>query len=226
VEILLVRHGQPGWADGGTPQMDPALTDIGKQQADLVGKRIAERGADEIISSPAKRALATAAPLAALLEKKVTVVDDLLELRLPDWSHLSLLEVAQAFRSAREREPEAWWQGMPGGENFRSFIERVQGAMRGLLAERGVHWAPAGEAPIFKHERDIGRIVIFGHGGTNSVATTVLLGLPSVPWEWERFTLCHAGVIRLKATPLGGGFIFSMRSFNDCEHLPKPLRTI
>lgn len=206
--------------------MDPALTKLGREQSELVGKRIAERGADEIISSPARRALATAAPLAALLEKEPSVVDDLTELRLPDWSHLSLIEVAQSFRSAREREPEAWWQGMPGGENFRSFIERVQMAMRGLLADRGVRWAPSGEVPIFTHERDIGRIVIFGHGGTNSVAMTVLLGLPSVPWEWERFTLCHTGVIRLKAVPLGGGFIFSMRSFNDCEHLPKKLRTV
>jgi len=206
--------------------MDPALTELGQEQSELVGKRIAERGADEIISSPARRALATAAPLAALLGKAPSVVGDLTELRLPDWSHLSLIEVAQSFRSAREREPEAWWQGMPGGENFRSFIERVQTAMRGLLADRGVRWAPSGEAPIFTHERDIGRIVIFGHGGTNTVAMTVLLGLPSVPWEWERFTLCHTGVIRLKAVPLGGGFIFSMRSFNDCEHLPKKLRTV
>ncbi len=95
-----------------------------------------------------------------------------------------------------------------------------------VLAERGVCRVQREEAPIFTMERDLGRLVVFGHGGMNTVAMTVLLGMPCVPWEWERFALGHAAFIRLKAIPLGPGYIFSMRSFNDSEHLPKELRTI
>ena len=51
------------------------------------------------------------------------------------------------------------------------------------------------------------------------------LGLEPTPWEWERFVLGHASVARLKAFPLGGTHIFSMRSFNDMEHLPDDLRS-
>ena len=52
-----------------------------------------------------------------------------------------------------------------------------------------------------------------------------LLGLEPTPWEWERFVLGHASVARLKAFPIGGTYIFSMRSFNDMEHLPPDLRS-
>lgn len=226
MELLFVRHGQPEWAREGTPQMDPRLTELGERQAGLVADRLRERGASEIISSPALRARQTAAPLAQAVGLTPVVIDDLVELRLPDWSHLSLSEVAVQFRAARSREPQAWWDGIPGGESFRAFFERVHAATLRMLHERGVCRVQREEAPIFTMERDLGRVVVFGHGGMNTVAMTVLLGMPCVPWEWERFALGHAAFIRLKAIPLGPGYIFSMRSFNDAEHLPKELRTI
>jgi len=230
LEILFVRHGQPQWSRDDVPQMDPGLTELGAKQAQLVAERLCtaragKGGAAEIITSPARRARETAAPLAQRLAMTPVVVDDLVELRLPDWSKLSLLEVAHKFREARAREPQAWWEGVPGGESFRLFFERVQRGILGVLDERGVRRCPDEEAPIFTIERDLGRLVIVGHGAMNAVAMTVLLGLPSVPWEWERFTLSHAAFLRLKTVPLGRGFIFSVRSFNDCEHLPRDLRS-
>lgn len=205
--------------------MDPVLTAIGARQATLVAERLGRRGASEILSSPSTRALQTAAPLSTRIDAPVAVVDDLLELRLPDWSKLSLIEVANKFREARAREPQAWWDGLPGGESFRVFFERVQRGLLATLAERGVRRVDGEEAPIFTIDRDLGRLVVFGHGGTNSVAMTVLLGMPCVPWEWERLAIGHAAFVRFKAIPLGRGFIFSLRAFNDCEHLPRDLRT-
>jgi probable phosphoglycerate mutase len=224
--------------------MDPGLTELGMKQAQLVAERLCStaegradsmkdrppadsgrRAVDEIVTSPALRARQTAAPLAERLAIEPEVVDDLIELRLPDWSGHSLLQVAQQFREARAREPAAWWEGVPGGESFRLFFERVQRAIVGVLEARGVRRCPGEEAPIFTLERDPGRLVIVGHGAMNAVAMTVLLGVPSVPWEWERFTLGHAALLRLKTVPLGRGFIFSLRSFNDRDHLPRDLRT-
>lgn len=206
--------------------MDPGLTEVGVRQAALVAERLGTRGAGEIVTSPAKRARETAAPFASRLGVEPAVVDDLLELRLPDWTNLSLMEVASKFREARAREPHAWWDGMPGGESFRAFAQRVRAGMLQMLAARGIRLVDEEHAPIFSVEKDLGRVVVFGHGGTNTVAMTVLLGMPCVPWEWERCALGHAGFLRLKAVPLGKGHIFSLRSFNDLEHLPRDLRTI
>ena len=95
-----------------------------------------------------------------------------------------------------------------------------------LLGARGV--TPHGghlEGHMWDVQSEPTRIVVVGHGGTNACAIGFLLGLEPTPWEWERFVLGHASVARLKAFPLGGTHIFSMRSFNDMEHLPGDLRS-
>lgn len=226
LEILFVRHAQPAWVADERPNLDPELTDLGREQARRVAERLAERGAGELLSSPAVRALRTAEPIAERVGQPVEVVEGLLEIGLPDWSHLSLEEVAKQFRKAREREPQAWWEGLPGGERFHDFSARVTRTVDELLEARGVRRLPDEGARLFTMERDLGRLVVVGHGGTNTVAMSHLLGIPSVPWEWERFTLSRAGLLRLKTVPLGRGVIFSVRAFNDVEHLPKAMRTV
>ncbi len=205
--------------------MDPGLTPLGSDQALRVAERLSRRGASEVISSSARRAVETARPIAARLGVEHQIVPELCELNLPDWSHLSLDEVAREFRKAREREPQAWWDGLPGGESFRVFATRIKRAVDGLLAARGGRRVEGEEAPMWIFERDLGRVVIVGHGGTNSVAVALLLGLPPVPWEWERIHLNHCAFVRLTTVPLGRGVIFSLRASNDCEHLPRDQRT-
>lgn len=225
VEILFVRHGQPAWARDDVPQMDPELTELGEQQAMLVAERLGKGGASSLVTSPAVRARSTAAPLAQRLGLEPEVVEDLLEFQLPDWSRLTMMEVALKFREARSREPHEWWDGLDGGEKFRDFHARVQRGLSTVLRSRGVTVLDGHDTPIFQVEQDFGRLVVFGHGGTNAVAMNILLGVPCVPWEWERFAIAHAGFVRLKAIPLGRGRIFSLRAFNDCEHLPREMRS-
>ncbi len=220
-----MRHGQPAWAKDGKPDLDPALTEVGRRQAELAAERIARRGAAAVVTTSAARAQETAAPIAAKVGAQPEIVADLTEIRLPDWSHFSLHEVAQEFAKAREREPTAWWEGLPGGESFRAFTTRVQRAMEDVLARRGMERIAGDEAPLWSRGPDPGRIVIVGHGGTNAVAATILLGHAVVPWEWERLHLSHGAFLRLTSVPLGRGFIFSLRSSNDCQHLPRDLRT-
>jgi broad specificity phosphatase PhoE len=44
-------------------------------------------------------------------------------------------KVDEFFWQATLRPPEAWWGGLPGGEPFRAFTERVQAGMVQLLAD-------------------------------------------------------------------------------------------
>jgi probable phosphoglycerate mutase len=69
------------------------------------------------------------------------------------------------------------------------------------------------------------RIAFVAHAGTNAVAIGLLLGIPPTPWEWERFILYHASFARLRTIPLAGAHVFSLRTFNDREHLDADLRT-
>jgi probable phosphoglycerate mutase len=93
-----------------------------------------------------------------------------------------------------------------------------------LLADRGITVDPE-RKHLWHVEDDSPRIAIVAHGGTNAVALTYLLGVDPTPWEWERFILHHASFARVRAIPLAGAHVFSLRAFNDREHLPLPMRT-
>ena len=97
--------------------------------------------------------------------------------------------------------------------------------LEGVLAARGIE-RDAGPGPHARRAPEVpGKIAIVAHGGTNAVALGHLLGLPPAPWEWERLALCHASIARVRVIALGDGHVFSLRSMNDVEHLPRDLRT-
>ncbi len=227
MELLFIRHGQPAWSDpDGFTQADPELTELGQRQADLAGARIAnqERPLTELVASPARRAQETASPIAAKTGLPLTTVDDLTEIKMPDWSGELEETVQRLFRSARDRPPAEWWDGMPGGESFRGFHNRITASIAEVLAARGVHRDEERDH-LWTVEDPEQRIAIVAHGGTNAVAIGHLLGLDPTPWEWERFILYHASFARMRAIPLAGEHVWSLRTFNDREHLPVDART-
>lgn len=228
MEIVFVRHGEPAWVDGGRGRIDPKLTDKGLRQAEHVAERLAgeRRPVTEILVSPARRAIETADPLAKRLGMTPTVVGDLTELRLPPtWEDSPPTDVVRTLLEARTRPLESWWEGLAGGESFRDFHVRVTTCIEGLLAARGIV-RDAGPGPHASRMPDSpARLVVVAHGGTNAVALGHLLGLPPAPWEWERLALGHASIARLRVIALGEACVFSLRSMNDVEHLPRDLRT-
>ncbi len=226
MDIVFIRHGQPRWAVNGLSQPDPYLTDLGHEQARLAAARIASdrKPATELIVSPALRARQTAAPIAEMTGLEPAVVDDLVEVRMPNWEGVTEEAVIEIFKSSRNRTPEEWWEGLPGGESFREFHDRVTSALDLLLAERGMVRDEA-DPSLWHVERDPGRLVIVAHGGTNSVCLTHLLGIPPAPWEWEKFVLFHASFSRIKMIPLAGAHVPSLRTFNDQDHIPHDKRS-
>jgi 2,3-bisphosphoglycerate-dependent phosphoglycerate mutase len=226
MDIVFIRHGQPQWAVDGMSQVDPHLTDLGHEQALLAAKRIANepRQATELIVSPAVRSQETAAPIAVATGLDPQTVDDFVEVRMPDWEGITEDAVVEIFKSSRHRSPDEWWEGLPGGESFIDFHNRVTTALDDLMAARGIV-REGGDSQLWRMEDDPGRIVVVAHGGTNSVSLTHLLGIPPAPWEWERLVLFHASFARVKLIPLAGGFVPSLRTFNDQDHIPLELRS-
>ncbi len=211
----------------GYSQSDPYLTERGHEQAALAAKRLAsdDRPVAEILVSPAVRAQQTAAPLIEATGIEPTTIDDIVEIRNPGWDGQLEERVQEVFREARMRPPEEWWDGLPGGESFRDFHTRITTAIDRILQDRSVEPDQSGRRHLWHVETDPRRIVIVAHGGTNSVALTHLLGVEPTPWEWERFVLGHASIARVKAVPLAGEHVFTLREFNDREHLPIDMRT-
>lgn len=77
--LFLVRHAEPaaGW---GGDALDPGLSDLGREQAEVAAKSLSALGPLQVISSPMLRCRETAAPFAALrsvtprLEQRVSEV--------------------------------------------------------------------------------------------------------------------------------------------------------
>lgn len=227
MEFVFIRHGQPQWSVDGMSRPDPVLTELGRSQAVQAAERLANaaRPITEILVSPAMRSQQTAEPLAEATGLTPVTIDDLLEIQMPDWEGTPEETVQKLFVSARKRPPEEWWDGLSGGESFRGFHDRVTRGIQSILSERGI--SPDGDARphLWDHAGGDGRIAIVAHGGTNSVALTFLLGVEPTPWEWERFLLAHASIARVRAIPLAGAHVFSLRAFNDQEHLPADMRS-
>jgi probable phosphoglycerate mutase len=225
MDICLVRHAQPDWMAGGTGTMDPGLTELGVEQA----ARLAERARtwdpiDEIWVSPATRSQQTAAPLIEVLGAPARTLPWLLEIRPPDFDGLPPDEMQQMFRGVRYRPVPDWWAGLPGGEAASDFVARIAAGFVDELGRLGVRRVD--EEPHWRELPRGRRIVIVSHAGTSGAALAHLVGLPQVPWAWERFRLGHAATSVVRTSAISEGLIFALHSFNDREHLPRALRTV
>ncbi|MGA8331604.1 MAG: bifunctional RNase H/acid phosphatase [Mycobacterium sp.] len=135
--LLLLRHGQTALSVQRrySGRGNPALTELGRQQADAAARYLGSRGGvAAVISSPLQRAYDTATAAAKTLGLDVTVDDDLIETDFGDWEGLT-------FSEAADREPELHRQWLrdtsiapPGGESFDDVNERVSRARDRIVA--------------------------------------------------------------------------------------------
>lgn len=221
MELLLVRHGQPAWLDEhGRGDNDPGLTPLGRRQALQTGARLVSTDVTEVLTSTARRALETVAPIAEMLEQDVTEDDGLWEVHPPDEWHGAPAEVVAAtFREWRGKPRADWWEG-PHGEPFREFHTRVTTSIERLLSERGVTRNADDPEHLWNVEpKDERRLVIVAHNGTNSVILSHLLGIEPQPWEWERFNSNHAAITTLRTTRIASASIWSLQHFSAVDHL-------
>lgn len=220
IEIVLVRHAQPHWEPDGHADDDPELTPLGREQAERLASVLGPEEFDAFYVSPLRRTRETAAPLAAVLDTEPIVLPWLEEMRLPLLAGKPVAEVHQFLAEARGRTLEEWWEGIPGGESFRHFHERIVGGIEPLLV--GSHRAQVragGSWRLWQVPEGRQKILIVAHAGTSSVLVSHLLGVEPVPWEWERFRLGWAGIGRLVTNQMSGGCVWRLLSFDERAHL-------
>ena len=218
MQIVLVRHGEPEWVKDGLNVGNPPLTDRGLRQAELASRRLHDEHWDEVVCSPLVRARQTAAPLLRSLGFEERTDEWLEELRNPIWHGTPAEKLEAAFREQRMLPSHQRWGGMEGAETMRNFVARIRTGCTEFLRQRGVARQP-GELPVWRIENPGRRIALVAHAGTNSVIISTLLGLPSVPWEWDRIVIGHASITRLESFEMGDGHSFALTKLSDVEHL-------
>jgi broad specificity phosphatase PhoE len=113
---------------------DPALTEVGREQAALAATRLAGSGATAVVCSPLRRARETAALVASSLDVEAVVEEGLRETDFGDWEGYTFAEVRQTW----PRELDAWLADTavapPSGESFDATATRVRAARDRVLA--------------------------------------------------------------------------------------------
>lgn len=221
MDLLLIRHGQPNWAPDQVARNDPSLTDLGREQAKRIAHRLSSLDrVDEIWVSPMRRAAQTAFPISDELGQEPETFEWLEEIKNPpEWEGTPVEQVDRILAESSQRTIDEMWDGLPGGESFRSFHDRVVTGLSETLDSHGIHPMNPGHRDLWKVDDPDKRVVIVAHAGTNTVILGHLLGLEPVPWEWERFRQPHTGVARLTSVKISTGWAFSLRQSGNVSHL-------
>ena len=127
-QVVLVRHGETEWARLGrhTGRTDLPLTDTGRDQARILGRRLAGRSFALVLTSPLARAVETAA-LAGF-------PDAIVEPDLCEWDY-GALEGRTTVEIADEIPGWRIWTGpWPDGETIDEVAARVDRVIARILA--------------------------------------------------------------------------------------------
>ncbi|MER8010407.1 bifunctional RNase H/acid phosphatase [Streptomyces sp. NPDC094149] len=201
--FVLLRHGEtpltPQKRFSGSGGTNPALSEVGREQAERVGAALARRGTVQaIVASPLARTRETAAIVARHLGLEVSVEDEIRETDFGAWEGLTFAEV-------RERYPDdlTRWLADPtvepsgGGESFAATATRIAAA-RDKLVE-----AYAGRT-----------VLLVSH--VTPIKTFIQLALGAPPKSLFRMELSAASLSAVAYYADGNA---SVRLFNDTSHL-------
>ncbi|MFK0105295.1 bifunctional RNase H/acid phosphatase [Streptomyces sp. NPDC091217] len=201
--FVLLRHGEtpltPQKRFSGSGGTDPALSDVGQEQARRVAEALARRGTIEtILASPLTRTRQTAAAVAERLGLDVTIEEGIKETDFGAWEGLTFGEV-------RERYPDdlTTWLADPsahptgGGESFAETAARIAATRDKLIA------AYAGRT-----------VLLVTH--VTPIKTFVQLALGAPLQSLFRMELSAASLSAVAYYADGNA---SVRLFNDTSHL-------
>ncbi len=135
--IILVRHGETEWnrVERFRGRIDVELNETGHDQAQAVAERLRGRTIDAVYSSPLKRALHTAQPIAEVSGCKVQRLQGMIDVDYGHWAGHSPQEVADKYPDLYQ----TWLQApylveFPRGESLAQVRDRAWDAMEGVCA--------------------------------------------------------------------------------------------
>jgi probable phosphoglycerate mutase len=207
-ELVLVRHGQSEAVVEGRDfplvdgQGDPPLSELGRDQAKRVGRRLGGQPVDAIYVTTLCRTAQTAQPLADQLGLPLSVEPDLREVFLGEWEGGAFRQkVADRDPIAMQMFAEQRWDVIPGAEDSDTFAARVRGAIERIAAA---------------HPDE--RVVVVSHGGT--IGEILHQATGSEPWAFVGAD--NASISHIVVTD----GVWRVRRYNDTSHLEDELTTV
>ncbi len=149
--VHLVRHGRTAWNVQRRVMgwLDEGVEPVARRDAEVVADALAGEDVAAIVSSPLRRALQTAGPLANRVGIEPRLDDRVGELRVGPWEGLTEDEIG-------ERWPDEWrrWRNEPhtlaleGRETLRELNARVAAVLDELAGSS----AASGAAVVYTHD--------------------------------------------------------------------------
>jgi len=192
VQLLLIRHALPLRSSPGEGA-DPELSDVGFEQAQRLPKALDRHPIARVLSSPQRRAVQTAEPVADALGLAIDVDDRLAEYDR-DLTHYVPIE------QIRTEFPEEWDRlaagHLPSSVDENEFVARVFAAIDDAVTNGD-------------HEDTI---ALFSHGGVINVILHRILGTERL----LLFPIDYASITRLRYSRNGD---FTVAEVNGTEHV-------
>ena len=192
VQLLLIRHALPLRSEPGQGS-DPVLSDEGVQQAKRLPDALARFPITRLVSSPQRRAVQTAQPVADALGLPVEIDERLAEYDRDMEHYIPIEQIAAEFPEELARLANGH---LPSSVDEAAFLARVNAGIRDLVS--------AGD-----HEDTV---AVFSHGGVINGLLHGILGTEKI--------LCvnvdYAGVTRLLSSREGNLYVASV---NGTEHV-------
>jgi phosphoserine phosphatase len=137
LKLILVRHGETHWNRDGLVQggaSDIELNDTGREQARRLAAFLKNEPVMSVLSSPLRRAIATAEVIAGQHQLPVEIDEGLKELRVGDLEGMSI----SSLRTTFSRFLLQWWQDgeatkLPNGESLADLQQRAWRVIESLL---------------------------------------------------------------------------------------------
>jgi 2,3-bisphosphoglycerate-dependent phosphoglycerate mutase len=193
MQLVLVRHAKPDTVGPDDP-CDPQLSRTGASQAQATAKVLRRHGVDAIYSSPTRRAMETAEPLALKLRLPVETVPALREFNAGSGEYVDVDELR------RRNDPR--WQALQRGELYDCPVTADE--LRRTIVE-------AVDVIVARHPG--ATAVLFTHAGVVNLYLGHLLGIGRPVWTAPG----HAAISRVLADRGGRRMVASL---NETAHLP------
>jgi broad specificity phosphatase PhoE len=192
VQLLLIRHALPLRSEPGQGS-DPDLSEEGIEQAKRLPEALARFPIARLVSSPQRRSVQTAQPVADALGLPVEIDERFAEYDRDLAHYIPIEQIAAEFPDELARLAKGH---LPSSVDETEFLARINAAVRDL--------ADAGD-----HEDTV---AVFSHGG-------VINGLLHSILRTEKilcFNVDYAGVTRLLSSRDGN---LSVAAVNGTEHV-------